>query len=95
MDVFSILRNSLIAIFTSIARNLLVTAFTWLVSRRVIDQATSSQVVALLPVAVSAIAWSLVEKYFLGKLHMKKLLTALNLPAGSTVEELKDEMQAK
>jgi nucleoside permease NupC len=95
MDVPSIIRSSLIALFSGVARNLLVTGLTWLVSRKVIDESTSSQVVALLPVAVAAIAWSLVEKFIIAKLHMEKLITALNLPAGSTVEQLKEEMRSK
>lgn len=45
--------------------------------------------------AASAIGWSLVEKFILGKFHMREKLTALNLPAGSTVEDLKEEMRAK
>jgi hypothetical protein len=73
----------------------LVTGLTWLVSRKVIDESTSSQVVSLLPVAASAIGWSLVEKFILGKFHMREKLTALSLPAGSTVEDLKAEMRAK
>jgi hypothetical protein len=93
MNALSIIQSSLVAIFSSIARNLLVTAFAWLVSRKVIDQATSSQVAALLPVAVSAIGWSLVEKYLFARFHMKEKLTALSLPAGSTVEDLKEEMK--
>lgn len=94
MDAFSIIRSCLIALFSGVARNLLVTTFAWLVSRQFIDESTSSQVVALLPVAVSAIAWSLLEKYVLAKFHMREKLTALSLPAGSTVEDLKEEMRA-
>lgn len=93
MDAFSIIRSCLIALFSGVARNLLVTTFAWLVSRQFIDESTSSQVVALLPVAVSAITWSLLEKYVLAKLHMREKLTALSLPAGSTVEDLKEEMK--
>jgi hypothetical protein len=43
----------------------------------------------------AAIVWSLVEKYVIAKLHMREKLTALSLPAGSTVEDLKQEMSAK
>lgn len=95
MDALSIIRSSLIAFISSVARNLLVAGLTWLVSRKVIDESASSQIASILPVAVSAIAWSLVEKYLMARLHLERLTTALNLPAGSSVEDLHEEMRAK
>jgi nucleoside permease NupC len=76
MNPWSIIRSALLTFLSSVARNLLVTGMTWLVARNVIDAATSTQLVSILPVAVAAIAWSLIEKYLITKLHLEKLLAA-------------------
>jgi nucleoside permease NupC len=94
MNALSIIRSSLVALISSIARNLLVTGLTWLVARKVIDESASSQIVTILPVAIGAIAWSVVEKYVLTRRHMRKLLAALDLPAGSSVADVEKEMGA-
>lgn len=80
MNPWSIIRSSLLTLLSGVVRNLLVTGFTWLVSRKVIDETTSSQVIALLPVAVTAIAWSLIEKYVIAKMHLEKLLAVPDIP---------------
>jgi hypothetical protein len=93
MDVLSIIKSSLFAFVSSVARNLLLAGLTWLVSRKVIDEATSSQLLTFAPMVLAAVAWSFVEKYVLAKLHFEKLQTALNLPTGSTLAHLDEALR--
>jgi hypothetical protein len=80
MNPWTIIRSSILTLLSGVARNLLVTGLTWLVSRKVIDDATSTQIVSIMPVAVAAIAWSLVEKYVIAKLHLERLLAVQSEP---------------
>lgn len=90
-----IIKSSLLVFISSIVRNLLAVGLTWLVSRKLIDESASSQLLTIGPIVIGAIAWSLIEKYVIGKLHLEKVLAALNLPAGSTQENLKDALTQK
>src|SRR5262245_35749416 len=88
-----IIKNSLFAFISSITRNLLVGGLTWLVTRGMLDESASTQIIAIAPVVVAAVVWSFIEKYFIAKLNMAKILTALNLLPGSTLAHLDEAMR--
>jgi hypothetical protein len=88
-----LLKSSLIAIISSIVRTLLVSGLTWLSTRNLVDQAASDQLLVIGPIAISAIVWSVIERYVIARLNLEKLNIALDLPAGSTQENLKDALQ--
>lgn len=95
MEVISIVRSSVFTFISGAVRNLAVVALTWLVSRKVIDADTGSQLLALAPTVIAAVLWSLIEKYIFAKRNLGKVQTALGLPAGSSMADLKAELKTQ
>lgn len=93
MDILSIIRSSLFAFVSSVARHLLMMGLTWLVAKNMIDANTSDQLLTLGPMVAAAVAWSFVDKYVLAKVNLAKIETALSLPAGSSPARLDEEVR--
>ena len=89
----SLIKSILMSIVTGVLRNFLLTVSTWLLTQQIVDESTAGQIATLLPVFLAAVVWSVLEKYALGKLHLNQLLTALNLPEGSSPEDLKYKLK--
>lgn len=93
MDPIAVIKSSLLAFISSIARNLLVSGFAWLAARKIVDDTTSSQLLTWAPIFIAGAAWSLVEKYVFAKVNLKKIMTALDLAPGSTLAHLDEAMR--
>jgi len=88
MDILVILRTILTQIVTSVARTIITVAVTWLVSKKLIDSDIATQALAIIPITLAAIAWSLVEKYVLAKFNLMQLFTAREVPTDTSLVEI-------
>jgi len=89
-----IIKKSIFGIISSVVRYLMVSGITWLTTHEFIDTSTSTQLVAIAPVVVAATIWSVIERYVIAKVNLAKILTALDLAPGSTLEHLNEAMKA-
>jgi hypothetical protein len=93
MDPIAIIKSSLLAFVSSIARNLIVSGLAWLAARKVIDATMSNQILQWAPIFIAGCAWSLIEKYVLAKENWQRIITALNLAPGSTLAHLDEAIR--
>lgn len=90
MDFLTVIKSTLISFVSGIVRTLIVSGVSWLAARDLVDDSTSHQLIAWIPIVIAGIAWSLVEKFILARFHLDQLLTALALPPGTTHAELQE-----
>jgi len=88
MDILVILRTMLTQIVTAVVRTGVTVAVTWLTAKQLIDDSVGTQALAIIPIALASIAWSLIEKYVLAKFNLMQLFTARAVAADTPLNEI-------
>lgn len=84
----NILRSTFMKFASSVLRTLLASLFTWLMARKYLNAEIADQLMALAGAIVPILVWSFIERYIIEKLHLSRLMTALQLPENSTLKDL-------
>ena len=85
------MENQIREYVTSLIRTLLTPIIGWLAVNGYISESQSTQLAVIVASIVVTYGWSALNKY----LWKRKVETALELPAGSSVEKLKDVLARK
>lgn len=88
MDILVIFRTMLTQIVTAVVRTGVTIAVTWLTAKQLIDDSLATQALAIIPIAIASIAWSLIEKYLLAKFNLMQLFTARVVPPDTPINQI-------